>query len=126
MQKPQVLLRGPLALSDRGVQEVKPPLTALFPVALGGGGFERQVEELRYTGPFFGTRLRNHFPEDLVLFLGPLKFGLRMGLLSGNVKWLGLERDPFLVAVLRLLSGEKPCYIYPILRFEVLYIHKLL
>ena len=98
----------------------------MLPVALGGCGFEGLVEELRHTGPFLGTRLGNHFPEDLVLLLSPLKFGLRRGMLSGDFKWLRLERDPFLVAVLRVLGGDEPSDIQPILRFEVLDIHKLL
>jgi len=79
LEQPKVLLRCPLTLPDRGVQEVKPALPALLPVALGRAGFERLVEELGHTGPFLGTRLGDHFPEHLVLPLSPLKFGLRRG-----------------------------------------------
>ena len=79
LQQPQVLLSGPFALPDRGVQEVKPPLPALLPVALGRACFERLVEELGHTGPFLSTRLGDHFPEDLVLPFRPQKFGLWRG-----------------------------------------------
>jgi hypothetical protein len=79
LEQPQVLLSGPLALSDGEVQEVKPALPALLTVALGRAGFERLVEEFGHTGPFLGACLGNHFPEDLVLPLSPLNFGLRRG-----------------------------------------------